>query len=108
MRDAIYAIATFWRIPHKDELNPSIENAYHAMSIDDERLTFHPRIWDESGFDGSVEQVLFAGVHSNIGGGYPKDSLSYISFDWMMKKANDCGLEFLESKWKKIVSFSSP
>jgi len=29
------------------DLNNSIENAYHALSIDDERTTFHPKVWDE-------------------------------------------------------------
>ena len=52
MREAIYAIAKFWRTPHKDELNPSIKNAFHAISIDDERLTFHPMIWNENKFKG--------------------------------------------------------
>jgi hypothetical protein len=70
-------------------------------------------VWDESGFKGTkdkngnerqVKQVWFAGVHSNVGGGYPKDSLSYISLDWMMSKANKCGLVFLDSKWKSYGS----
>lgn len=99
MRDAIYAIAKFWRRPHKDGLNTSIKKACHAISIDDERQTFHPKIWDETGFEGKVEQVWFAGVHSNVGGGYPKDSLSYIPLDWIMKKAQERGLQFLSSKW---------
>lgn len=111
MRTVIYAIAGIWRKRHKDELNHSIENAYHAISIDDERLTFHPMIWNEDPakwnvrkdtIERKVEQVWFAGVHSNVGGGYPKDSLSYISLDWMMSKANGCGLEFLDSKWRNL------
>ena len=99
LREFVYLAATTRFTRHKDELNASIENAYHAISIDDERHTFHPRIWKEEGFTGKVEQVWFTGVHSNVGGGYPKDSLSYISLDWMMKKANECGLKFLDSKW---------
>lgn len=57
------------------ELTPGILNAYHAISIDDERQTFSPMIWTEEKSNKStqiVEQVWFAGVHSNVGGGYPR------------------------------------
>ena len=113
LREMYYALPNALVRKHRAELNSSILNAYHAMSIDDERKTFHPMVWDESGFKGTkdkngnerqVKQVWFAGVHSNVGGGYPKDSLSYISLDWMMSKANKCGLVFLDSKWKSYGS----
>lgn len=42
----------------------------------------------------TVEQVWFAGAHANVGGGYPKDSLAFIALDWMMGKAERCGLRF--------------
>jgi len=29
------------------QLNKNVENAYHAIAIDDERTTFHPKIWRE-------------------------------------------------------------
>lgn len=74
------------------ELNNSIENAYHALSIDDERKTFHPLVWDESGFGNHVEQVWFAGVHSNVGGGYPRTGLSDMALLWMLNKAAAHGL----------------
>lgn len=76
------------------ELNNSIENAYHALSIDDERQTFHPLVWDETHFNGHVEQVWFAGVHSNVGGGYPRTGLSDIALLWMLSKAETHGLQF--------------
>ena len=76
------------------ELNNSIENAYHAISIDDERKTFHPLVWDETNFNGHVEQVWFAGVHSNVGGGYPRTGLSDVALLWMLAKAEAHGLQF--------------
>lgn len=88
------------------ELNPSIENAYHAISIDDERKTFHPIIWDENKTQGHVEQVWFAGVHSNVGGGYPRTGLSDIALEWMMIKAEQHGLIFY-NWYKTQVSASS-
>jgi hypothetical protein len=80
---------------HAYELNPSIKAAFHALAIDDERKTFHPNMFDErnrSEDAGPVEQVWFAGVHSNVGGGYPKDQVAYNSLDWMMRKAADPSL----------------
>ncbi len=73
-------------------LNNSIQNAYHALSIDDERLTFQPLVWDERNFDNTVEQVWFAGVHSNVGGGYPRTGMSDVALVWMLEKAQAHGL----------------
>lgn len=85
----------FW--PHNFydyELNATIKNAYQALSIDDERKTFHPKVWDESAndFSGIVEQVWFSGVHSNVGGGYARTGLSNITMDWMVIRATQHGL----------------
>ena len=40
----------------------------------------------------TVEEVWFAGVHSNIGGGYDNSQLSNIALSWMMSKAVEAGL----------------
>ncbi len=70
-------------------LHPSIAYAYQALSIDDQRATFHPEIWDESKKQEQqkIEQVWFAGVHANVGGGYPKQGMSLVALDWMLEKA---------------------
>ena len=41
-----------------------------------------------------VEQVWFAGAHSNVGGGYPQQGMSLVALDWMMSKAEKQGLRF--------------
>lgn len=86
----------------ENDMHPRIRHAYHALSIDDERLTFSPTLWDESFCaDGqTVEQVWFPGMHANVGGGYAKDQLSLVPLNWMMKKAYNCGLEFHPSVWE--------
>ena len=84
------------------DLNNSIENAYHALSIDDERTTFHPLIWDENNFNGNVQQVWFAGVHANVGGGYPRTGLSDVTLLWMLTKAHAHGLEFYPDNMTEI------
>ena len=43
-------------------------------------------------FNGYVEQVWFAGVHSNVGGGYPRTGLSDVALQWMLTKAQAHGL----------------
>lgn len=83
-----------------NRLNPKVLKACHALAIDDERQTFHPEIWDEEGEPGDrIEQVWFSGVHSNVGGGYPKQGLSLVTLYWMMHKAKDAGLYFSEFDW---------
>ncbi|HWA46903.1 MAG TPA: DUF2235 domain-containing protein [Dongiaceae bacterium] len=76
------------------ELSSKVLDAYHALSIDDERQTFHPVLWTEKGQppaklieEERITQVWFAGAHSNLGGGYPDDSLSYVSLKWMILQA---------------------
>jgi uncharacterized protein (DUF2235 family) len=55
-------------------LSDSVQKACHALSIDDERLSFHPELWNENEEDyrkppgDRLTQVWFAGMHSNVGG----------------------------------------
>jgi uncharacterized protein (DUF2235 family) len=73
----------------------NIEKACHALSLDDERTTFHPVLWDESRVaPGKILQVWFSGVHSNVGGGYPDDSLAGVPLQWIMTEAQAAGLVF--------------
>ena len=85
------------------ELSSLVRRACHALSIDDERHTFHPVLWDESEErnPGRVEQVWFPGAHSDVGGGYPRSELALVSLDWMISKVeatdgDDTGLVFLD------------
>jgi hypothetical protein len=82
-----------------------VKCAYHALSLDDERRTFHPVLWDEShaGDRARLQQVWFPGVHSNVGGGYPKDGLAYVSLEWMVRKAKFLGLRFIDADFNEIV-----
>ena len=71
------------------QLHPKVKRARHALALDDERDTFHPLIWDEQYEDTDrIKQVWFAGVHSDVGGGYPDDSLAYVTLDWMLTEAS--------------------
>jgi uncharacterized protein (DUF2235 family) len=79
---------------HDRVLSSKVKHGCQALAIDDERLTFHPNVWAPRKA-GGLEQVWFAGVHSNIGGGYPKEELANVSLYWMMRRAQASGLRFV-------------
>lgn len=87
------------------ELSLRVNYARHALAVDDERTTFHPMLWNEpveavAADEGKplseqrLVQIWFAGMHANVGGGYPDDALAYIPYLWMMREAAARGLIF--------------
>ena len=94
-----------WPLSMPDyELSPKVDAARHALSLDDERDTFHPLLWDEikSQNPGRILQVWFAGVHSDVGGGYPDDNASHIPLKWMLDEAAAAGLAFVPGAVNEI------
>src|ERR1051326_1969005 len=80
---------------HDVSLGPDIENAFHAVSIDEERWDFQPTYFTPypAQRGQTVEEVFFPGVHSDIGGGYDDDaSLSKITLAWLPRRAQGHGL----------------
>ena len=75
------------------KLNETVENAYQALAIDDERKTFHPILWDPEALPyQTIKQVWFCGMHTDVGGGYNEQELSDIPFSWMKEMAVNHGL----------------
>lgn len=73
-------------------LSDRVERAFHALSLDDERTTFHPLRFDMGGEKpGRIEEVWFAGVHSDVGGGYPDADLEHVPLVWMAEHAAGIG-----------------
>jgi uncharacterized protein (DUF2235 family) len=85
---------TLYRFKFPDlRLTPIVERACQALAIDDERESFHPLLWEQEPDDASrIEQVWFAGAHSNVGGGYPKQGMSLVALDWMLAHAQRAGM----------------
>ncbi|GLK69796.1 hypothetical protein GCM10008179_34340 [Hansschlegelia plantiphila] len=103
-----------WPLSMPDaDLGQRVGRAMHALSLDDERQTFHPELWNEGrppkepdkappneGRGGDridqerLSQVWFAGVHADVGGGYPDDAVSYVPLQWIMEGACLAGLRF--------------
>ena len=98
-------------------LSPLVRQARHALSLDDERDAFQPLLWDEYDEElkiaagevqrGRLQQVWFSGVHSDVGGGYPDESLSYISLLWMMDQLDD-GVRFIDHYVNLAKSVANP
>jgi uncharacterized protein (DUF2235 family) len=90
-------------------LSPMIENAYHALAVDEKRAEFPATLWTSAPAPGQkLEQVWFTGVHSDVGGGEPEDpsgatSLSDITLAWMMSKASALGLQFDPAALKQYI-----
>lgn len=64
-------------------LPSNVKKALHLVSLDDKRKAFQPTLMN---MDGRVEEVWFAGAHSDVGGGYRYDGLSDLTLrffiDW--------------------------
>lgn len=110
------------------ELGDSIRCARHALAIDDARDAFQPLLWDEIAEERAVDaaragrrprwvdenrlhQVWFTGMHADVGGGYPDESLSYVSFLWIMEEAEKAGLRLLRvitDRYRALANSAGP
>jgi uncharacterized protein (DUF2235 family) len=84
---------------HDVRLSGQVDHAFHALAIDERRKPFAPTLWEIPDADlkdpartQRVEQVWFAGVHSDVGGGYSDCTPSDAALLWMMDRAEECGL----------------
>jgi Uncharacterized alpha/beta hydrolase domain (DUF2235) len=91
---------------HDREFGKHIDVGLHAMAVDEMRRPFAPAIWTrrkgDPPLDAAVEQVWFAGSHSNVGGGYRHCGLSDLALTWMIARASELtSLEFDEDEIRK-------
>jgi uncharacterized protein (DUF2235 family) len=78
---------------HDTEPSKIVQHARHAVSMDENREDFAPVLWsDKPSID--LLQVWFAGVHSDVGGGYRNRGLSDCASSWMVGEASKLGLQF--------------
>ena len=81
---------------HDTKLSSRVQSAFQALAIDEARRPFEPTLWEPQpqAVNRELEQVWFAGVHCDAGGGYPERELADITLNWMTNRARACGLEF--------------
>ncbi len=70
-----------------------VEHARQALAVDEQRYDFRPEVWTRSLDGQTMEQRWFAGVHSNVGGGYTNDGLANVAFRWILDGAVARGLQ---------------
>ena len=81
---------------HDTKLSSYVDFAYQALAIDEQRRPFKATLWErqEHADRQILEQIWFAGAHSDVGGGYSDPSLSEVALRWMVCRARGCGLAF--------------
>ena len=77
---------------HDTGLSGIVENAYHAVAVDEHRKIFAPTLWSRKPEHTVMEQRWFVGAHANVGGGYKRDALPDLALRWIQQKAKACGL----------------
>ena len=97
--------------------NPSVECVRHAVAIDERRTMFQPELWvpDQDYWGGPFKpktvakqdfnEVWFAGVHGDVGGGYPEAQSSQIKIplDWMIRETGPTGLIYVTRTINNLV-----
>jgi uncharacterized protein (DUF2235 family) len=69
----------------------------HALALDECRIAFPPWRYEQPE-DGrqQVEEMWFAGSHSDVGGGYADSRAAEFSLRWIAESARDAGFKFIE------------
>jgi uncharacterized protein (DUF2235 family) len=81
---------------HDTKLGAQIENAAHAIAIDEYRTTFDATLMErQQGDSRPLHQVWFPGDHGCVGGGIKDNApLSNAALLWMIEQAKALGLDF--------------
>jgi uncharacterized protein (DUF2235 family) len=78
---------------HDTKLSNIVENAYHAIAVDEHRLDYMATLWNpDTTPRQKLEQRWFIGAHCDVGGGYKDRRLSDITLRWIQDKASALGL----------------
>lgn len=85
--------------------NKDIAIGRHAVAIDERRCFYRQNLWPAANAGQDLQQFWFAGVHSDIGGGYREEEsgLSKITLQWMIEEARQAGLLFHYFKVQRIL-----
>lgn len=95
--------------------NPIMRMGRQAISIDERRIAFRDNLWGAPykpgegeyrfGEPQDIKQVWFAGVHSDIGGGYAESEsgLSKLTLEWMLREAALAGLRIDDERAAVIL-----
>jgi hypothetical protein len=129
--DTVKSVGYFWprNLPHLRH-NPIVRTVRHALSLSEHRTFYVPTTW--GGLDGDtrpaihvpahlaaeaggtkpaiawqdVEEVWFAGDHSDVGGGRPAGAraLADVSLHWMVNEAHAHGLRVSADEYRAFAA----
>ncbi len=109
--DTVKAAGPLWRQlkwPYTRQL-PHASTIRHAVSIDEKRRAYReylverPKADHRARADQDLEEVWFAGVHSDVGGLFPTGArLSDIPLKWMAEQAVAAGLCVRPQMWDQV------
>jgi len=93
--------------------NPDLDVVRHAVSLDERRAFFRQNLFgppSDKNPGQDVQEVWFAGVHSDVGGGYEEDKsqLSRIALRWMVCEAQLAGLHVDPRRQADILGSKPP
>lgn len=93
--DTVSSFGWIWRprtLPETAKVG-IVDHIRHAVSIDERRRAFAPNLFTPQAPQSCV-QMLFPGVHSDVGGGYPaaESGLAKGALKWMLDEAAPHGL----------------
>ncbi len=99
------------------ETNTSVQSIRHAVAIDERRTMFRPQLWPldvsflrnrfnpDDATPQDAKEVWFAGVHGDVGGGYPEaeSALAKLPLHWMIEETKAEGLSFKTRTVNELV-----
>ncbi len=110
--DTVSSVGWFWDplVLANTRTNHAIEHGRHAVSIDERRAFFRQNLWHKSRVTQDLKEVWFAGVHSDIGGGYPaaESGLAKITLEWMLREVRPFGLLMDEERAAAVLAADAP
>jgi len=89
------------------KLSNNVRQAVHCVAIDESREPFIPTLCNKAT---NVDEVWFAGVHADIGGGYKYAELGKIALDYMVSRLDatlaDTPIHYDQAELKKHTEYS--
>lgn len=110
--DTVSSVGWVWepaRFAHTAN-NPGVEVVRHAVALDERRAFFRQNRWTATPKPGQdVAEWWFAGVHSDVGGGYPESEggLWRAPWLWMLLESRRAGLKVRSPAVRRLLKRTS-
>lgn len=104
---------------HDVSLSPMVEQARHAVAIDEHRVDFEPTLWENlrelnlrrganpESAAAPYQQMWFPGGHGSVGGGGDRRGLSDPALEWIWDGARQAGLDLDTSPQSQLGKLAS-